>query len=43
MALLLSADSSGDAMEYVEDRSITSLNEEDVQKTLGLRKDFEES
>jgi conserved oligomeric Golgi complex subunit 4 len=41
MALLLSADNLNDATEYIEDKSIVSLNDEDIQKTLSLRKEFD--
>ena len=37
MALLLSADSREVALEYIRDGSVTALNEEEAEKTLGLR------
>eukprot|EP00944_MAST-04C_sp_MAST-4C-sp1_P002798 g2798.t1 len=40
MALLLSADSRDVALEYIRDGSVTALNEEETEKTLGLRSDF---
>ena len=39
MALLLSADS-GMLRGYIRDGSVTALNEEETEKTLGLRSDF---